>query len=231
MRIESGNQGFGMQAWTPQGADMASKTIQRQIREKQEELQKLSENEGMSPEEKMKKGQEIRQEIMELNRQLSQHETEARKEKSGGETSEGSMQKRRWDRFSKSGEGQDMGLSQADMKSLISADCSVKQAGVQNSVAKDLEGRARILENEIKLEKGGLVAERKAAELEEVKEKASAAASLAVKTLKEADGQIFTENKEEEEAVKEQDPREEDEMQDALGTDEENAPVHSADGE
>ncbi len=32
MRIESGNQGFGMQAWTPQGVDTVSKTIQRQIR-------------------------------------------------------------------------------------------------------------------------------------------------------------------------------------------------------
>ncbi len=45
------------------------------------------------------------------------------------------------------------GLSQSDMRSLISADCSVKQAGVQNSMAKDLEGRARILETEIRLEK------------------------------------------------------------------------------
>ena len=49
-------------------------------------------------------------------------------------------------------EKQSSGLSQASMKAMISADSAIKQAKVQSSVGIKLEGRAGILESEIKLD-------------------------------------------------------------------------------
>ena len=60
--------------------DSVSKNIQNQIANAQKELQELSANKEMSIEEKMKKRQEIQQQIAELNQQLRQHQIEQRKE-------------------------------------------------------------------------------------------------------------------------------------------------------
>ena len=56
-----------------QGNDSVSKNIQNQIANAQQKLQDLSSNEEMSLEDKMKKRQEIQQEINNLNQQLRQH--------------------------------------------------------------------------------------------------------------------------------------------------------------
>lgn len=63
-----------------QGNDSVSKNIQNQIANAQQKLQDLSSNEEMSLEDKMKKRQEIQQEINNLNQQLRQHQIEQRKE-------------------------------------------------------------------------------------------------------------------------------------------------------
>ena len=55
-----------------QGNDSVSKNIQNQIANAQQKLQDLSSNEEMSLEDKMKKRQEIQQEINNLNQQLRQ---------------------------------------------------------------------------------------------------------------------------------------------------------------
>ena len=52
--------------------DAYSKGIQNQIANAQRQLQELSSNENMTSEEKMKKRQEIQQQINELNMQLRQ---------------------------------------------------------------------------------------------------------------------------------------------------------------
>ena len=62
-----------------QGNDSVSKNIQNQIANAQQKLQDLSSNEEMSLEDKMKKRQEIQQEINNLNQQLRQHQIEQRK--------------------------------------------------------------------------------------------------------------------------------------------------------
>ena len=59
-----------------QGNDSVSKNIQNQIANAQQKLQDLSSNEEMSLEDKMKKRQEIQQEINNLNQQLRQHQIE-----------------------------------------------------------------------------------------------------------------------------------------------------------
>ena len=53
--------------------DSVSKNIQNQIANAQKQLQELSANKDMSIEEKMKKRQEIQQQITDLNNQLRQH--------------------------------------------------------------------------------------------------------------------------------------------------------------
>ena len=56
--------------------DSVSKNIQNQIANAQQKLQDLSSNEELSLEDKMKKRQEIQQEITNLNQQLRQHQIE-----------------------------------------------------------------------------------------------------------------------------------------------------------
>ena len=68
-----------------QGNDSVSKNIQNQIANAQQKLQDLSSNEEMSLEDKMKKRQEIQQEINNLNQQLRQHQIEQRNKFSVGE--------------------------------------------------------------------------------------------------------------------------------------------------
>ena len=68
-----------------QAMDSYSKNIQNQIANAQKQLQELSSNEEMTLEEKMKKRQEIQQQISDLNMQLRQHQIEQRREKQQAE--------------------------------------------------------------------------------------------------------------------------------------------------
>ena len=77
--ISSGN--VGMQT------DSYTKNIQKQIADAQQRLQNLSSNQDLSLEEKMKKRQEIQQEIANLNQQLRQHQIEQRKEQQNNQAS------------------------------------------------------------------------------------------------------------------------------------------------
>ena len=60
-------------------ADSYSHNIQNQIANAQKQLQELSSSEEMTLEEKMKKRQEIQQQISDLNMQLRQHQMEQRR--------------------------------------------------------------------------------------------------------------------------------------------------------
>ena len=113
-----------------QATDSYSKNIQNQIANAQKQLQELSSNEEMTLEEKMKKRQEIQQQISDLNMQLRQHQMEQRKEK--------------------------------------------QQAKAQGSVATSMEGRAGVLESEIKNNHGSDVTKKKE-ELADVTRKAQVA--------------------------------------------------------
>ena len=70
-----------------QANDSVSKNIQNQIANAQKQLQELSSNKEMSIEEKMKKRQEIQQQIADLNNQLRQHQIEQRKEQQAKKSS------------------------------------------------------------------------------------------------------------------------------------------------
>ena len=133
-----------------QANDSVSKNIQNQIANAQQKLQDLSSNEELSLEDKMKKRQEIQQEITNLNQQLRQHQIEQRKEQQSKKSSMDDMVAGTKNTSAKKGTG----LSQAGMRAMISADSSMKQAKVQGSMATQMEGRAGVLESEIKQDAG-----------------------------------------------------------------------------
>ena len=166
-----------------QVTDSYSRNIQNQIANAQKQLQELSSNEEMTLEEKMKKRQEIQQQISDLNMQLRQHQTEQRKEKQQAKgTSMDDMLG--GTKGGKSG-SKSAGLAQASMTAMISADTSIKQAKVQGSVATSMEGRAGVLESEIKNNHGSDVTKKKE-ELADVTQKAQAATASQMNTLAEA---------------------------------------------
>ena len=178
-----------------QAADSYSRNIQNQITKAQKQLQELSSNEGMTLEEKMKKRQEIQQQISDLNVQLRQHQMEQRRAAMGSsekqQTKNSSMDDMPGGTGSagntKSG-NRNTGLSQASMTAMLSADSSIKQAKVQGSVATKMEGRSGILQSEIKLDQArGGDTQKKEEELAETEQKAQAAASSQLSTLADAD--------------------------------------------
>ena len=198
MRIDSVNNNMnnansvrmGMQTRMTQGMDSYSKNIQNQIQAKQQELQKLSESEDMSLEDKMKKRQEIQQEISDLNIQLRQHQIEQRREQrqSKGSSMDDMLGgKQQAQKKSQNGHEHNSPkvslLSQASMTALISADSSMKQAKVQGSVATQMEGRANVLKAEMK-QSGST--EAKEAELADLEQKAANATASQMNTLAEA---------------------------------------------
>ena len=159
-------------------ADPVSRNIQNQIANAQKKLKDLSADDKMTPEEKMKKRQEIQQEIANLQQQLRQHQIEQKREQQSKDSSaEEATGGSRKSGAAKSG-AKGAGLSTASMQAMISADSSVNQAKAQGSAATKMEGRAGVLEAEIKLDKGrggstGIAS--KEAELAEAKSKAQEA--------------------------------------------------------
>lgn len=177
-----------------QATDSHSRNIQNQIANAQKQLQELSSNEDMTLEEKMKKRQEIQQQISDLNVQLRQHQMEQRRAAMGGsekQQAKGSSMDNMLGGNGNAGStkagSKNTGLSQASMTAMISAGTSMKQAKVQGSVATKMEGRAGVLESEIKLDqtRGGNT-RKKEEELAEVEQKAQAATSSQLSTLADA---------------------------------------------
>ena len=175
--------------------DSVSKNIQNQISNAQKQLQEISANKDMSIEEKMKKRQEIQQQINDLNNQLRQHQIEQRKEK----VENSRKQPKREPKVGK----KSAGLSQANMKAMLYADSAMARAQVQGSVASQMEGRAGVLESEIKLDsaRGGDVSAKKE-ELEEVKQKVAAVETAQMNTLADASKKMEEAAKEEQKTEK-----------------------------
>lgn len=175
--------------------DSVSKNIQNQISNAQKQLQELSANKDMSIEEKMKKRQEIQQQINDLNNQLRQHQIEQRKQK----VENAKKQPKRAPKVGKKSSG----LSQASMKAMLYADSAMAKAQVQGSVGTQMEGRAGVLESEIKLDsaRGGDVSAKKE-ELEDVKQKVAAVETAQMNTLADASKKMEEAAKEEQQVEK-----------------------------
>ena len=167
--------GTGLQSFGKnrnQVTDSVSKNLQNQIANAQKQMQELGDNKEMSLEEKMKKRQEIQQQISDLQNQLRQHQIEQRKEnqqKSGSSMDDMLGGNRQVAKSKKGGTG----MSSASMQAIISADSSMHQVKVQGAVKSEMEGKAGVLESEIKLDEArGGDTTKKREELAEVEAKA-----------------------------------------------------------
>lgn len=178
-------------------ADSVSKRIQEQITDAQKRMQELSADKDMTLEDKMKKRQEIQQEIANLNQQLRQHQIEQRKEQ---QSKNASAKENNPDSQKTDAAKQGAGFSSTGVTAILSADSSMKQARVQGSVATQMEGRAGVLEIEIKQDgsRGGDTSA-KEAELAEAEQKAEDATGAQLNTLAEAN-RTMTEAAEEDRA-------------------------------
>ncbi len=164
-----------------QAADSYSRNIQNQIANAQKQMQELSSNEDMTLEEKMKKRQEIQQQIADLNMQLRQHQIDQRKEKQQAKAS--SMDDKLDGMKTTAGET-NTGLSQASTTAMLSADTSIKQAKVQGSVATRMQDGANVLKAEVK--QGGGNVEAKKEKIAELEQKAENVTASQMSTLAEA---------------------------------------------
>lgn len=205
MRVENGSgagsavdagtmAAIGMQiGQSGQNEDAFSKNIRKQIEQKQQELSELSAKEELSPEEKMKRRQELTKEISDLNMQLRQHRMEKRmQEKAERQKKSQDAQNARNAGAQSAGrtakgakKTQAAGFSAEGMSALLSADAAMNQAQVQGSVSNKMENRANVLKQEIKLDSArGGVTERKEAELAGVEAKAVSAAAAQAGSLR-----------------------------------------------
>ena len=147
IRVIGGNTGVDAFQMNPnQGSDPVGRNIQDQIANAQKRMQELSENKELSLEEKMKKRQELRQQISDLQNQLRQHQIEQRKEEQQKKKSDLDD----WTGSAAKYEKSEDGLLGARMQAMISADSSMRQVRVQGAVKTETEGKAGILESEIK---------------------------------------------------------------------------------
>ncbi len=185
--IQGQNAGAG-QAKAAQAADSVSKNIRNQITALQNQMQELSANKEMGVEEKMKKRQELKQQIMELQNQLRQHEIEKRQEaKQESNVSMEDMLGGGRQEEAAEEEGVSVSFSDAGMQAMISAGSALGQAKVQGSVAKSLKGRAGILKTEIEQDASrGSSAEKKREELAAIEQRAMQASASQASSLNSA---------------------------------------------
>ena len=187
--------GMGMKADQLQvspAADMYTKNIQQQIMDTQKEMQELSSDEALTMEEKMKKRQELQQEISDLNNQLRQHLAEKKKEQQELKKAAAVEEDTRGADTNVQEDGR--GISGKGMSAMISAGTSIKHAQSQDRVKIKLEGMAGVLRAEIRQEaraetgkdasRGSV--ETKERELEKVEKKLSDVSSAQMSSLKDA---------------------------------------------
>lgn len=156
----NGINGAGMQPKTAgMGADgqmdPVSKDLQKQIEKLKNDLKEISANQDMPTEAKMKKRQEIQKQISDLEIQLRQHQMEAKREERQKKKEESSFDELTGTKPQKKQDGnQSAGMSTGSMEAMISADTAVKQANVNGSTAKKMEGKANVLKAEMQLDGG-----------------------------------------------------------------------------
>lgn len=160
MRVSGVSGGSEMQtrsaAISPGMGDEISKGLQKQIENLQKQMKELSANQEMTPDMKMKKRQELQKQISELQIQLRQHQMEVKREEARKrEEKEGQDDVLNPAKGMEQRQEQRTGLSAGSMEAMISADASMKQAGVHGSTARQAQNKAGILEAEIKRDKGG----------------------------------------------------------------------------
>lgn len=144
---------IGMGAGIGGQTDPMVRNLQRQIEDLQNRMKELSSNPELTMEMKAKKRQELQKQISDLEMQLRQRQMEVKREEAMKRSSKDYQTDEMFGtKQSNSGKAgkKSAGLSAGSMEAMISADTSMKQADVHGSVARSMEGRANVLEAEIK---------------------------------------------------------------------------------
>ena len=188
MNISAG--AIGMDAGIGGQTDPMVRNLQRQIEDLQNRMKEISANPEMTMEMKAKKRQELQKQISDLEMQLRQRQMEVKREEAMKRSSKdyqsdemfGTNQQSNGKAGKKSA-----GLSAGSMEAMISADTSMKQADIHGSIAKKAEGKAGVLEAEIKQDNAmGCKPEGKEEALAKTQAKANEAAATQMGTLAQA---------------------------------------------
>ena len=169
--------------------DPMVRELQRQIEDLKNRMKELSSNPELTAEMKSKKRQELQKQISDLEVQLRQRQMEVKREEAMKKRTENYSMDEMLGTKRQTGKSdkQSAGLSTGSMEAMISADESMKQADVHGSVAKKMEGKAGVLEAEIKQDSAmGCKPEGKEEALAEVKAKAGEATVAQMSTLAQA---------------------------------------------
>ncbi len=152
----------GGQAASTQLIDTVSRNIENEIFGIQRKMQELTSNEEIPAEEKMKKRQELQQEMSRLNAELRRHQAEVsreqrkeamaseEKEAKGAEQTDGTNAAKSIDKGI-----EDVGaeLALSGIGAMLAADSSVQQAKSQGVVVGKIENGIAILKGEIQQDK------------------------------------------------------------------------------
>ena len=188
MNIPAG--AIGMDAGIGGQTDPMVRDLQRQIEDLQNRMKELSSNPELTMEMKAKKRQELQKQISDLEMQLRQRQMEVKREEAMKRSSKDYQADETFG-TKQQGSGKagknGAGLSAGSMEAMISADTSMKQADVHGSVARKMEGRAGVLEAEIKQDSAmGAAPGGKREQLAEVEAKADEATVAQMGTLAQA---------------------------------------------
>lgn len=172
-------------------SDSVGKNIENQIANAQKKLQELASDSKLTPEEKMKKRQEIQQEITSLTQQLRQHQIEQRKKMQEQKTSAEKSAENAPKTNTASGKNKGLSLSPSGLQNVLAADAARKQADVSGSSAAQLEGKSAVLKSEIKMDASrGSDTSKKEAELASLHERAQAAGRSQISALADANKEM-----------------------------------------
>ncbi|MBU5316197.1 FlxA-like family protein [Clostridium bornimense] len=140
--------------------DNQLQAIEKQIDNVQNQIQKLSENKNLSDDQKMERRKELQQQLQDLNKQLMERKIEIQREKREDNVSNNKVNLHDTAEFSAEG--------------LISASNTMKQIKTTNTVKTSIEGEARVLKSEIKMDKSrGINTEGKESRLAKINDKVS----------------------------------------------------------
>ncbi len=172
--IQAANSMAGMQISGARAADSVGKNIESKISDTQKKMQELSakDEQEISVEEKMKKRQELQQELAKLNAELRQHHEEIDREQRKRLLTEQKQE----DSTAKEDDAEDGVIFQGS-KAMNAADDSLEQVKSRGIVLARIEDGIAILKGEIKQDEArGENVEKKQQELEKQEEKARKAA-------------------------------------------------------
>ncbi|MCH5259774.1 MAG: FlxA-like family protein [Lachnospiraceae bacterium] len=212
---------IGMDAGLGGQTDPMVRDLQRQIEDLQNRMKEISANPDLTMEMKAKKRQEIQKQISDLEMQLRQRQMEVKREEAMKRSSKDYQADETFGtKQSKGGKAgkNGAGLSASSMEAMISADTSMKQADVHGSVARTMEGKAGVLEAEIKQDSAmGAAPAGKEEALAEARAMADEATSAQMGAL----AQAAKDAKKANEADQSQDTGKSDKEQNGVKTDEE----------